>query len=198
MKKRNFLMIVCGVVFILLVGGTFAFWEDEWVPTRSDGLTPGIGGAASLIKPDFRNIDKWTDAVVVGTVTEKTSGLVSCCDSIATRVAIHLPGEPGPTRMQETIMFNVEDTYKGTAPDTVTIQTERPGLGSVIRSGDDVLEPMDFQVGSRYVLFLIEREGYHQVQGYYRGMWLVEGNRASHLGEDGQLDLTELRSKVSQ
>ena len=191
-------MFAVGVVLILLVGGTFAFSEEEFVPTRSDGLTPGIGGASSLIKADFRNIDKWTDAVVVGEVTAKTSALVSCCDSIATRVAIHLPGDPGPTRMQEIITFNVEDTYKRTAPDTVTIQTERPGLGSVIRSGDDVLEPMDFQVGSRYVLFLIERDGYHEVQGYYRGMWLVEGTRASHLGQDGQLDLTELRSKVSE
>ena len=198
MKKRHVLMVMVGALFLLLVGVAVAFTMDEgFVPSRADGLTPNIGGSHSVMPQTFDTINTWTDAVVVGTVTEKTSGLVPCCDSIATRVATHLPGQPGPTRLQDTITFSVESIYKGTAPATVTIKTERPG-GSVIRSGDDVLELMDFQVGGKYVLFLIARDGYYAVQGYYRGMWAVDGDVATQLGTGETLSTTEINERVRE
>ena len=198
MKKRHVLMVMVGALFLLLVGVAVAFTMDEgFVPSRADGLTPGIGGAHSVMPQTFATINTWTDAVVLGTVTEKTSDWEPCCAKMAGRMATHFPNEPALTRLWETITFSVESTYKGTVPATVTIKTVKPG-GRVRSSGDDVLELMDFQVGGKYVLFLIARDGYYAVQGYYRGMWAVDGDVATQLGTGETLSTTEINERVRE
>ena len=190
MKKRFTLMVLVGATTLLVVGALLVINMDEdFVPSRDDGFTPEIGGTHSVMRPTFATISTWTDAVVVGTVTEKTSAWERCCEKGAERMA--------SIRLQETITFRVESTYKGSAPDTVTIKAYRPG-GLILSSGDEMLEPMDFQVGQEYVLFLIAREGYYRVQGYFRGMWAVDGDVATQLVTDETLTLAKMREKVSK
>ena len=64
-------------------------------------------------------------------------------------------------------------------------------------SGDDNLELMVFEVGQKYVLFLIEREGHYVVQGYSGGMWSVDGYVATLVKTGGAIPLHSLREKVA-
>ncbi len=199
MKKRNLLMVAVGVVFILIVGGTLALTPNgDFRPSRSDGLTPGIGGSHSIMPYSFDRVTEWTDAVVLGTVTAKTTEFVPCCQKMAERWTTHFPNEPPLRRLQESITFTVESGYKGNLPSTstITIKAQKPGEGTVGSSGDEDLALMDFQEGQKYVLFLVARDGYYRVQSYSDGMWTVDGSDATQLVRGETLTLTEINDKV--
>ena len=200
MRKRRLIIAIVGSLVLLsaavvVLVDSLRYDPDQAPPARDDGYTAQIGGELPITRPTFKNVAKWSDIVVLGEVTATSRALVQCCDSMATRMATRFPNSGGPIRLQETITISVQDAYKGSAPETLTIQTQKPG-GTVIRSGDDELELMDFQVGAKYVLFLIARDGYYQVQGLFRGMWAVDGDVATQLGTGESFSPTQLREKV--
>ena len=174
---------------------TIAQSDRAFVPTRDDGYTPRIGGHGSLTASTFQNVTNYSDIVAIGTVTDKSSGLVPCCESMAARAAVHFPDAPGPSRMVETITLNVQTAYKGSPPSALTIKTEKPG-GTVGRSGDEKLALLDFEVGQQYVLFLVERAGHYEIQGSVKGMWFVDGIEAVQVGTGERYTPAELQEKV--
>ena len=200
MRKRRLIIAIVGSLVLLsaavvVLVDSLRYDPDQAPPARDDGYTAQIGGELPITRPTFKNVTKWSHIVVLGEVTATSSELAPCCNSMATRVATHFPNSPGPTFLVETITLSVQSAYKGSAPAVLTIKTPKPG-GTVGMSGDDELELMDFQVGAKYVLFLIARDGYYQVQGLFRGMWAVDGDVATQLGTGESFSPTQLREKV--
>ena len=200
MKKRRLVFAVVGSLVLLsaavvvLVDSLRYDWDQAPSP-RDDGYTAQIGGELPATRPTFKNVTKWSDTVVLGEVTATSSELAPCCNSMATRVATRFPNSGGPTRLQETITLSVQSAYMGSAPAVITIVTQKPG-GTVRVSGDEETELMDFQVGRQYVLFLVERDGHHVVQGVSKGMWAVEGDVATLVGTGESFSPAQLREKV--
>ena len=65
-----------------------------------------------------------------------------------------------------------------------------------MRSGDDELALLEFDVGQTYVLFLIEREGHYLIQGVSRGRWTVDGDAVTQTGTGVTYDKATLRKEL--
>lgn len=65
-----------------------------------------------------------------------------------------------------------------------------------MRSGDDELALLEFDVGQTYVLFLVERESHYKIQGVSRGRWIVDGDTATQTGTGATYDKATLSKKL--
>ncbi len=181
------------ILMSVAVAAVFHMRPPDTLPRRDDGYTAGIGGHAPTVPATFDRVARYSDLVALGTVTAKSSDLVPCCNSLASR----LPGENAqPVRLVETITFAVQDQYKGGEQSTLTIQTHKPG-GNIRRSGDSELALLQFEVGQQYVLFLVERSDHYVVQGVSKGHWAVNGDMAVQAGTGESYTKTQLRDKVA-
>ncbi len=174
---------VAAVIFIVGAGVSSAVSESD---------TPTIGGHAAP-EVAFERLAENSDLVVLGVITSKEASLVPCCGRFAERLSSSMPA---PVRRVETLQVNIQESFKGSRSSSLTVKVQRPG-GNVIRSGDDELSLLEFDVGQTYVLFLVEREGHSLIQGVSRGRWTVNEGTFEQTGTGVTLDETTMRESLA-
>ena len=102
---------------------------------------------------------------------------------------------PGPVRRVDTLVVKVKESYKGNGSSEITIKAQMPG-GNVMRSGDDELALLEFDLGQTYVLFLVKRESHYKIQGVSRGRWTVDGDAVTQTGTGVTYDKATLRKEL--
>ncbi len=155
------LVVISLAVAIVFVAGAS---RASLASSRAD--TPTIGGHAAP-EVTFERLVKNSDLVVLGEVTSRQVGIAPCCERFAGRLS---PSMPAPVRRVDTLRVNVQESLWGKNSPEVTIKVQRPG-GNVIQSGDAELALLEFEVGQTYLLFLVDREDHHLIQGVSRGRW---------------------------
>ena len=192
MKPRRLALYISSLLMLSAVVVVILLARVGVSSAVSDADTPTIGGAAAP-EVTFERLVENSDVVVLGEITSKQVSMEPCCERFAGRLS---PSMPAPVRRVETLQVDVQESFRGNGSSNLTIKVQRPG-GNIIRSGDDELSLLEFDVGQSYVLFLVEREGHYLIQGVTKGRWTVNEGMVEQTATGVTFDQSTLRETIA-